>query len=142
MWHHRYEETTTLTCEELWPVLADVARWPEVDHNIAYLTIEGQPGAGVPFVLKPKGGPRLDFVIGEFEAPSRYADVCRMPLATMRTRHTLIPDGQGTRIRVDIEITGPLAAVWGRLVGRRHAAGLPAQTARFIAGARARLAAA
>ncbi len=140
MWHHRYEEDTTLNCEELWPVLADVARWPEVDRNIEYLTIKGEPGPGVSFVLKPKGGPRLNFVIGEFEAPSRYADVCRMPLGIMRTRHTLIPEERGTRIRVDIEITGPLAPVWGRLVGRRHAAGLPAQTARFIEGARARLA--
>ena len=140
MWHHRYEEHTTLTCEELWPVLADVARWPEVDHNIDYLTIADAPGPGVPFVLKPKGGPRLNFVIGEFAAPSRYADVCRMPLGTMRTRHTLIPAGQGTTIRVEIEITGPLAPLWGLLVGRRHAAGLPAQTARFVAGAAARLA--
>lgn len=140
MWHHRYEEDTTLTCEELWPVLADVARWPEVDRNIEYLKIEGEPGPGVSFVLKPKGTPRLNFVIGEFEEPSRYADVCRMPLAVMRTCHTLIPDGRGARIRVDIEITGPLAGIWGRLVGRKHAAGLPAQTALFIEGARARLA--
>ncbi|MBW4975093.1 SRPBCC family protein [Roseovarius mucosus] len=139
MWHYRYEEDTPLRCEDLWPVLADVARWPEVDRNIECLKIDEEPGPGVTFVLKPKGGPRLNFVIGEFEAPSRYADVCRMPLAVMRTRHTLIPDGLGTRIRVDIEITGPLAPVWGRVVGRRHAAGLPAQTARFIEGARARL---
>ena len=139
MWQHRYEETTTLTCEELWPGLADVARWPEVDRNIEYLTIDGDPDPGVRFVLKPRGGPRLVFVIGEFEAPTRYADVCRMPFGTMRTRHTLVPTGQGTTIRVEIEITGPLAPVWGRLVGRRHASGLPAQTARFVAGARARL---
>lgn len=139
MWHHRYEETTDLGCDDLWPVLADVARWPEVDHNIEYLTIHSPPGPGVPFVLKPKGGPRLNFVIGEFEAPSRYADVCRMPFATMRTRHSLLPLAMGTVIRVDIEITGPLAPLWGRLVGRRHAAGLPAQTARFLQGARSRL---
>lgn len=140
MWHHRYEETTTLTCDELWPVLADVARWPEVDQNIEYLTIGQPPAAGVPFVLKPKGGPRLKFVIGTFEAPSRYADVCRMPFVTMRTLHTLIPVARGTTIRVDIKITGPLSQVWGRLVGRKHASGLPAQTERLINAARARLA--
>jgi hypothetical protein len=140
MWHHRYEQKTPLTPDQLWPVLADVAAWPEVDRNIEYLTIEGQPGPGVPFVLKVRGGPKLSFVIGEFEAPTRYADVCRMPLATMRTRHTLVPDPAGTTIRVDIEIAGPLAPVWGRLVGRRHASGLPAQTARFLEGAKQRLA--
>jgi hypothetical protein len=44
----------------------------------------------------------------------------------------------GTTIRVDIEIEGLLAKFWGRVVGQKHAAGLPAQTARIIAGARSR----
>lgn len=111
----------------------------EVDQNIEYLTIDQPPAAGVPFIQMPMGGPRLKFVIGTFEPPSRYADVCRMPLATMRTLHMPIPTAAGTTIRVDIEFTGPLAPVGGRLVGRKHAAGLPAQTERFINGARARL---
>lgn len=140
MWHHRYEESTPLACEALWPVLAEVARWPESDHNIEYLIIESPPGPGVPFILKPKGGPRLNFVIGEFEPPSRYSDVCKMPFATMHTRHTLIRASEGTTIRVDIEIIGPLDRLWGLLVGRKHAGGLPAQTARFIEGARRRAA--
>ncbi|MCU0908342.1 MAG: hypothetical protein MUF73_13055 [Rhodobacteraceae bacterium] len=93
-------------------------------------------------MLKPKGGPRLHFVIGVFDAPTGDADVCRMPFGTMRTRHPLVPQPGGTLIRVETEITGLLAPLWGRLVGQRHAAGLPAQTARFIAGAQARKAAA
>ena len=137
MWTHRHEQTTDLTPGQLWPILADVARWPEIDHNIDWLRIDRAPARGVPFTLKPKGGPRLSFIIGDFEAPHAYSDICRMPLARMRTLHTLVPHDGGTRIRVDIEIEGPLAARWGRFVGRKHAAGLPAQTERFIAGARA-----
>lgn len=136
MWTHRFETTTELTPEQLWPVLADVAKWPAVDHNIERLDIREQPAPGVAFTLKPKGGPTLSFRIGQFEPPTRYSDICRMPLATMETVHELVP-GPVTTVRVRIEIAGLLAPLWGRLVGRTHAAGLPAQTARILARARA-----
>lgn len=138
MWQHRFEDRTDLTPAEIWPVIADVARWPEVDAHIARLEIDGPPGPGVVFHLRPRGGPRLRFTIGDFAAPGRYSDICRMPGAVMETRHSLIAEGGGTRVQVEIAITGPLAWLWGRAVGRRHAAGLPAQTARILAAARAR----
>lgn len=136
MWTHLFETTTDLTPAQLWPVLADVAQWPVVDHNIERLDIREAPAPGVAFTLKPKGGPTLSFRIGHFEAPARYSDICRMPLASMETVHELVP-GPATTVRVRIEITGWLAPLWGRLVGRTHAAGLPAQTARIVARARA-----
>jgi Polyketide cyclase / dehydrase and lipid transport len=135
MWTHQFETSTDLTPEQLWPVLADVARWPAVDHNIERLDIEEDPAAGVAFTLKPKGGPTLSFRIGCFEAPTRYSDICRMPLATMETIHELVP-GPPTTVRVRIEIKGLFAPLWARLVGRTHAAGLPAQTARILTRAR------
>jgi hypothetical protein len=134
MWQHRFETTTPLPPEAIWPVIADVARWPEVDANIDRLHIAGPPGPGVVFHLKPRGGPRLRFTIGDFEAPGRYSDICRMPGARMETRHLLLP-GPVTTVRVEIAITGPLARFWGWAVGRRHARGLPAQTARILAAA-------
>ena len=82
----------------------------------------------------------LSFVIGAFDPPTTYADVCAMPLTRMTTRHELIP-GSATTVRVTNEITGPLAGFWGLLVGRNHASGLPAQTARILEAARARRAA-
>jgi hypothetical protein len=53
----------------------------------------------------------------------------------METRHLLLP-GARTTVRVEIEIRGPMAWFWGRTVGRKHAQGLPAQTARILAAAR------
>jgi hypothetical protein len=137
MWRHQFEQTTDLPVEAIWPVLSDVARWPEVDHNINRIVITQAPAPGVPFTLKPKGGPTLSFIIGAFEPPTRYEDVCSMPLARMTTRHDLIP-GAVTTMRVTIEITGLLAPFWGLVVGRTHAAGLPAQTMRILDAARAR----
>jgi hypothetical protein len=134
MWQHVHEETTDLPREAVWAVIADVARWPEVEANIEWLRIEADPAPGVPFILKPRGGPKLRFTIGRFEAPGTYSDICRMPGAVMETRHLLI-SGPRTTVRVEIGITGPLAWFWGRAVGRKHASGLPAQTQAILAAA-------
>ncbi len=134
MWQHRFETTSALTPEQIWPVIADVANWAAVDTNIDYIKISETPRVGTAFTLKPKGGPRLKFVIGDFVPPSTYSDICKMPFASMKTLHSL-EAGNETRIVVDIQISGPLSRLWGLLVGRKHAAGIPAQTARILARA-------
>jgi Polyketide cyclase / dehydrase and lipid transport len=135
MWQHQFETTTDLTPERIWPVIADVAAWGQVDHNIDYVAVDGTPKLGTKFTLKPKGGPTLRFEIGKFEPPLVYSDICKMPFAKMETEHR-IERGAKTRVVVTITIAGPLAPLWGLVVGRKHAAGLPAQTERIIARAR------
>lgn len=137
MWTHRYETRTDLDATAIWPIIADVSGWAAVDHNIERIEIDDAPARGARFMLKPRGGPRLRFEISRFEPPHAYADVCRMPLATMETTHSLVP-GAGTTVRVEVVIRGPLAPLWGLLVGRKHASGLPAQTERILAAARQR----
>jgi hypothetical protein len=136
VWQHRFETETDIDASRIWPILADVSKWAEVDHNIEKIQISSLPAAGVPFTLKPKGGPTLSFVIGDFEPPCVYSDICKLPLASMKTLHKL-EGGAKTRIVVDITITGPLSWVWGQLVGKKHASGLPAQTERILSAARA-----
>jgi hypothetical protein len=96
-------------------------------------------GRGRALHAEAEGGPTLSFVIGGFLAPTTCSDICRMPLARMKTLHTPEPAGPGTVMRVRITITGPLAWFWGRVMGRKHAAGLPAQTGRILAAARSGL---
>ncbi len=106
MWRHHFEQTTDMTAEAIWPVLADVARWGKVDHKIDRIVITQPPGPGVPFTLKPREVRTLSFVIDElFEPPAIYSDVCAMPLARMTTKHELIA-GATTVMKVTIEITG------------------------------------
>jgi Polyketide cyclase / dehydrase and lipid transport len=135
MWTHHYQQKTDLTAAELWPVLANIAGWAAIDENIESIQLEGVAAKGAKFCLKPKGGPGLDFTIGDFEPPTTYSDICQMPLATMQTTHRLIP-GEMTTIEIQIVIEGILSPLWGLLVGRKHANGLAAQTERFIAAAK------
>ncbi len=137
MWTHHYQQQTDLPAEALWPVLANVSGWAEIDENIETINIDGVPGKNSTFTLKPKGGPRLSFRICDFEPPLTYSDVCKMPFANMKTTHRIL-NGDVTTIDIQIVIEGMLSPVWGVLVGRKHANGLPAQTQRFIAAARSR----
>jgi hypothetical protein len=136
MWQHRFETTSTLAPADIWPVIANIAGWAEVDHNIERICIDKPAAVGVPFTLKPKGGPTLRLVVGDFSPPNRYSDICKMPFASMKTLHTLHA-GDVTTIRVHIVISGPLSNLWGIIVGRKHAAGLQAQTERILAKAMA-----
>lgn len=135
MWTWSFSKETDIEPEHIWPVLADIENWPSIDENIEFVTVYGTPSAGSQFTLKPKGGPKLSFTIGEFQPPHVYSDICRMPLARMETRHTV---HQGL-VTADIRIEGALSGLWGRLVGRKHARGLPALTEKMLKAARARL---
>lgn len=128
MWVHHYQTTTSLSPEQLWPVLANVNGWAAIDENIQEIHLDGQAR---------RGGPRLRFRIGDFQPPQRYSDICKLFLAEMETTHSFLPAPNGTTIDIRIKIRGPLAWLWGRLVGQRHASGLPAQTAKFLTAAQA-----
>jgi len=136
MWVHTFSEITDVPISQLWNVLADISRWPEIHTQIESIAVDGTSQRGTQFKLKPKGGPRLSIVVDRFERPNVYADLCSMPLAKMRTTRSLLPKDQMTEIRVTIEIFGLLTPLWSRIVGRRHSQGLAAQTKRFIARAR------
>lgn len=137
MWTHHFEQKTDLPIEKLWTVIADVKGWSKIDHNIDKLEISEIPKKGTKFYLKPKGGPTLKFVIETFNPPFEYADLCLMPGAKMKTLHTFEKTNDNeTLIKVDIEIYGVMSWLWGRLVGKKHASGLPKQTERFIEAAK------
>jgi hypothetical protein len=135
MWTHHYQQQTDLSAEVLWSVLSNISGWAEIDENIETIGVEGVPAKNSRFVLKPKGGPRLSFRICDFDPPETYSDVCQMPFSTMKTTHRLLK-GDVTTIDIQIVIEGMLSPLWGLLVGRKHANGLPEQTKRFIAAAR------
>jgi hypothetical protein len=78
--------------------------------------------------------------IEEVESPRRFVDLAFLPLAKMRTSTEFLPgaSGTGTRIRVIIEVFGPLAFLWDRIVARKLAADCEQQTRAFVAAAQAR----
>jgi uncharacterized protein YndB with AHSA1/START domain len=139
MRRYQHEVIVPTPPEKLFRTLADVSHWPAWDEGLETVEHDGRVAPGATFVLKPRGGPRVPMTIEVAEAPHRFVDVAHLPLARMRTIHELAPAAAGgTSVRVIIEVSGPLAFLWDRLVAREQAAGVVAQTHALAAYAEAR----
>ena len=123
--------------DRLYRALADIRRWPEWDGGLEWTRIEAPARTGAAFVLKPRGGPKVAMQVEAAQAPHRFVDLARLPLARMRTVHEFARTESGTLVTIVIEVFGPLSFVWDRLVARKQAAGSAAQTQRLIAFAEA-----
>ncbi|MGA7120929.1 MAG: SRPBCC family protein [Polyangiaceae bacterium] len=131
MIRHTYESVVSTSPEHLFRAIADIASWPAWDHELESVEPPSAVVAGTGFALTPKGGPRVRMTIESVEANRRFVDVSHLPLAKMRTSHEFTPEAGGTRVRLTIEVSGPLAFLWDRIVARKQAAGAQAQTAAF-----------
>jgi len=134
---HIHEFLLDIDRERLFRALADLRRWPEWDDEILSVDCEGQPRAGSRFTLRLKDGSRAALTVEALEPPALFVDRAKLPLARMVSRHEFLPAEDGrTRLRHVIQISGPLAWLWDRLVARKIAAGLPRQAERMAAYAR------
>ena len=138
MRRYSYETETAVSAEKLFRAKTDIAHWPDWDSELETTSFDAPLRAGSPFMLKPKGGPKVAMRIEEIESPRRFVDLAFLPLAKMRTATEFEPSAAGTRIRVVIEVFGPLAFLWDRIVARKRAADCEQQTRQFVAAAQAR----
>jgi hypothetical protein len=138
MRRYSYETDTAVSAEKLFRAKTDIRHWPEWDSELETTFLDAPLAAGSPFMLKPKGGPKVSMRIEALEAPRRFVDMALLPLAKMRTSTEFLPSANGTRIRVVIEVFGPLAFFWDRVVARKLAADCEQQTQAFIAAAERR----
>lgn len=132
-----HETRCTTDPDRLYRALTDIRRWPEWGGDLEWATIDTEATTGASFTLRPKGGPDVAMLIEAAEAPRRFVDLAKLPFARMRTSHEFTPEGRETLITIVIEVFGPLAFLWDRIIARRQAADTPQQTRRLIAFAEA-----
>jgi hypothetical protein len=138
MWQAHYQTTTDVPAEALFRTISDINAWSEWDSGLDFARIDGPVGSGAGFVLKPKGGPEVRMSIEELQPPTRMVDVAHLPLAKLRTVHEFLPSGEHTALRFSVEISGPLAFFWRKVVGEKQIQEAPAQAAAFVRHARAK----
>ena len=125
MWTYEHTETTRATPAQLWARYAEPATWPEWDAETAWVTVEGPVAVGSRGTLKPVHGPATRFTFTEVSPEVGFADVTRLPLARLAFTHRIEPLGTGSRFTHGVTISGPLAPLFARVVGKGIAAGLP-----------------
>jgi uncharacterized protein YndB with AHSA1/START domain len=134
MWSTEHTVSSPFSPEQLWPLLADPGRWPEWDATIERASLAGPLAVGARGSLKPRDGGSSLFEVTHVEPGRRLTDIVRLPLALMSFDHewTPLPDG-GTRLTHRVAIEGPLAPVFGRVIGRKLARELPTAMASLAA---------
>lgn len=96
---------------------ADMATWPQWNADTEWARLDGPFATGSTGVLKPKGGPKVKFVIAKLTA-DEFTDVSRLLGARLTFEHHVAVVPKGTRVRVAVSLTGPLAFLWNAILGK------------------------
>lgn len=112
---------------------ADMDTWPEWDEAIEWVRRDGPFAEGTTGSLKPRGGPKVSFLIETLVPDREFTDRSSMLGAALVIRH-LTEVGEDGRTTVDIvvSIAGPLARLWKVFIGRGIGESTPAGLRRLV----------
>jgi len=115
---------------------ADMASWPEWNLDTEWVRLDGPFSTGSTGMLKPKGGPKVRFVLESVVPGREFVDVSRLVGARLTFAHHVetLSDGR-TSLRVSVTLDGPLARLWNRILGKGIAQSLGPDTERLLARA-------
>jgi hypothetical protein len=113
---------------------ADMATWPEWNTDTAWVRLDGPFATGATGVLKPKGGPKVKFVVASL-TDTEFVDVSLLVGAKLTFAHAIEATTDGSRVSVEVSLAGPLAAVWNLVLGKGLKASLQADLDRLVATA-------
>jgi hypothetical protein len=76
---------------------ADMASWPEWNLDTEWVRLDGAFVEGATGTLKPKGGPKVPFVVARLVDGEEFTDVSRLIGARLTFRHLVgVDDGRTT----------------------------------------------
>ena len=118
--------------EQVWKVWTDLNQWHTWQSDIEYAKLEGDFKVGKTFLLKPKGGPKVNIEIIEVETNRLFTDLTRFPGAKMYGSHEFVVHGDELEIKTTMSIEGPLSFIWRKIVAEDVANGMEEQTNNLI----------
>jgi hypothetical protein len=119
--------TKTVTKEQLWSLLSDVNNWHTWDESIDFAKMEGAFEKGNHFLLKPKGGPKVNIELIEVNKPFKFVDMTKFPLAKMYGEHTFEDTADGLKLTTTMKVEGVLGFLWRKLVAQGIVDALPSE---------------
>jgi uncharacterized membrane protein len=98
---------------------ADMATWPEWNLDVDWVRLDGPFAQGVTGALKPKGGPKVRFVVESLVQDKEFVDVSLLAGARLTfAHHVTEAAGGGCTVHVQISMSGPLGWLWNRILGK------------------------
>jgi uncharacterized membrane protein len=103
--------------QPVWEVLFDVARWPEWTPTIASVKRldDGPFQVGSRAEVRQPKLPRAVWEVTEVVDGRSFTWEAKGPGMKTIGRHEVVPDANGSEVRLSIEQTGPMGAVAGML---------------------------
>lgn len=116
---YSYSLTVAATPARLWQVVTDVEAWPELTASMTSVRgLDGPaPAVGARFAVRQ---PRLRtsvWTVTELTEETAFVWESRAPGVASSAGHLLEPAGDGTRLTLTLDQTGPLAWPLGMLLG-------------------------
>lgn len=133
MWLREHTVETWVPAAAIWRRWTDVTSWVVDDPGTLAAQVDDPLAVGSGGWIKPSWGPKSALKIVRFEPLSHLDYELWLPGAHMQCERELISLPGGARFTHRIRIIGPMASVWGLLVGRNIAAGLPAVMKNIVA---------
>ncbi|MEV6069342.1 hypothetical protein AB0L82_22590 [Nocardia sp. NPDC052001] len=94
---------------------ADMATWPEWNNDTEWVKLDGPFVQGATGTLKPKGGPKVGFVVEKL-TDTEFIDVSKLIGARLVFAHTVSVEDK-TTVSVQVSIDGPLRWFWTKIMG-------------------------
>ena len=95
-----------------------MATWPQWNTDTEWVQLDCEFVQGATGTLKPKGGPKVRFIIERLIPGREFVDVSRLVGARLTFAHlvTECADG-GSEVEVTVTMTGLLRRVWLLMLG-------------------------
>jgi hypothetical protein len=99
-------------------IWADMANWPSWNDDMEWVRLDGPFATGSTGQMKPKGGPKVKFVIERLVPCREFIDVSLLVGAKLVVDHQVVPKPDGScDVTVSISLNGPLSRVWNLILG-------------------------
>jgi hypothetical protein len=109
--------TSSATPAAFFAEWGDMASWPQWNLDTEWVRLDGPFVEGATGALKPKGGPKVSFVVARLVDGREFTDVSKLLGARLTFRHLVETADGRTTVSVEATLTGPLAPVWKLILG-------------------------
>ncbi|MCC4107170.1 SRPBCC family protein [Serratia ureilytica] len=121
-WTYSEQVATQATPEQIWAMWQDAASWPCWDRELEWVRLEGEFIVGTVGRMKPASGPEVKFRLSDVSPLRSFSDVAQLPLTRLVFNHEYLSpqeDSATAQIRHSVTLSGLLAPLFGRLIGRK-----------------------
>ncbi len=130
MWTYQHSQTVNAAPSAIWPLYADVSKWPSWDEAIAKVDLDGPFVVGSTGVMHVSDFGPVPFALTVVDHEARFVDVSHLDGGLILTfEHTLVGVDGGTVVTHHVTIDGPAADQVGPLMGPNISEGIPGSIA-------------